>query len=76
MESHLTQKADASGDWKIIMPTPSAGGPYLLKIKGNNVIELKDVLIGEVWVCSGQSNMAGRGKITDEYRNAGCPDMR
>jgi sialate O-acetylesterase len=57
MEKSFNAKADASGNWKIIMPTPSAGGPYLLKIKGNNVIELKDVLVGEVWVCSGQSNM-------------------
>ena len=57
MEKSFNAKADASGNWKIIMPTPSAGGPYLLKIKGKNVIELKDVLVGEVWVCSGQSNM-------------------
>jgi sialate O-acetylesterase len=57
MEKSFNAKADASGNWKIIMPTPSAGGPYLLKIKGKNEIELKDVLVGEVWVCSGQSNM-------------------
>lgn len=49
--------ASASGNWKILMPTPAAGGPYTLIIKGENTIELKDILIGEVWVCSGQSNM-------------------
>ena len=34
-----------------------AGGPYTLTIKGSNAIEFSDVLVGEVWVCSGQSNM-------------------
>ncbi|MBS1575557.1 MAG: sialate O-acetylesterase, partial [Bacteroidetes bacterium] len=43
--------------WKIKVKTPSAGGPYSITFKGNNTVELKDVMIGEVWVCSGQSNM-------------------
>lgn len=50
-------KADDSGKWEISVPTPSAGGPFNIKINGSNQIVLKDVLIGEVWVCSGQSNM-------------------
>ncbi|MGI8584307.1 MAG: sialate O-acetylesterase [Chitinophagaceae bacterium] len=47
----------SNGEWKVMVNTPAAGGPYSVKIRGQNTIELKDVLIGEVWVCSGQSNM-------------------
>ena len=46
-----------SGKWLVRIPTGKAGGPYTLTIKGENTIILPDVLIGEVWVCSGQSNM-------------------
>jgi len=48
---------DKNGQWKLKIATPSAGGPYAVIIKGSNEIILKDVLIGEVWLCSGQSNM-------------------
>ncbi len=51
-------KADETGRWKAKVKTPSAGGPYSIKIKaGESEITLEDVLIGEVWLCSGQSNM-------------------
>ncbi|HEV7331588.1 MAG TPA: sialate O-acetylesterase [Flavisolibacter sp.] len=43
--------------WKLSLPTPKAGGPYTITIKGNNTIIIDDVLVGEVWLCSGQSNM-------------------
>jgi sialate O-acetylesterase len=43
--------------WQVSIQTPAAGGPYTITIKGQNTIVLNDVLIGEVWVCSGQSNM-------------------
>ncbi|MDB5232282.1 MAG: sialate O-acetylesterase [Chitinophagaceae bacterium] len=43
--------------WSIDIQTPIAGGPYKLFISGYNKIELEDVMIGEVWICSGQSNM-------------------
>jgi len=49
--------ADASGKWSVKLQTPSAGGPHTLTINGNNTVEIKDVLSGEVWFCSGQSNM-------------------
>lgn len=48
---------DNSGSWKTLIKTPKAGGPFTIKVKGKNEIEVKDILIGEVWVCSGQSNM-------------------
>ena len=47
----------SDGWWKKTIQTPSAGGPYTIQLKGSNTILLENVLIGEVWVCSGQSNM-------------------
>jgi len=49
--------AAADGTWRLKVNTPKAGGPYTLVIRGSNEIVLQDVLIGEVWICSGQSNM-------------------
>ncbi len=48
---------NGEGKWESIFYTPKAGGPYEIEIKSDTVIVLKDILIGEVWVCSGQSNM-------------------
>ena len=53
----VSTTADASGKWMVKLETPKAGGPYTLTIQGNNTVEIKDVLSGEVWFCSGQSNM-------------------
>ena len=50
-------KADNEGKWIIPVKTPKAGGPYTVVISGSNKIELNDIMIGEVWICSGQSNM-------------------
>ncbi|MDD5727280.1 MAG: sialate O-acetylesterase [Victivallales bacterium] len=50
--------ADKSGKWNTVLGTPAAGGPFTISIKGANEIVLKNVLAGEVWLCSGQSNMA------------------
>jgi sialate O-acetylesterase len=49
--------ADAAGGWSVHLPAMSAGGPFKLVVQGKNKIELEDILVGEVWVCSGQSNM-------------------
>jgi sialate O-acetylesterase len=49
--------ANNGANWKLKIKTPAAGGPYSIVFKGYNTVELKDVMIGEVWVCSGQSNM-------------------
>ena len=50
-------QADSSGNWQITLPETSAGGPYHITISGENSMELSNVLFGDVWVCSGQSNM-------------------
>ena len=49
--------ADTLGRWSVFLPPGEAGGPFELTIKGANTIEFKDVLVGDVWVASGQSNM-------------------
>ncbi|TYA74641.1 sialate O-acetylesterase [Seonamhaeicola marinus] len=56
-QTHHTT-ADKNGNWKVKLSPINAGGPFTLSIEGNTKIEFKDVLVGEVWVCSGQSNMA------------------
>jgi len=50
-------KADNSSEWKTSIQTIGAGGPYSIQIIGNGKVELKNVMLGEVWICSGQSNM-------------------
>lgn len=51
-------KADSNGAWRVKVQTPSAGfTPYTLSVSQGNTVTLKNVLIGEVWLCSGQSNM-------------------
>ncbi len=67
--------------WKVTLKTPSAGGPYTISIKGGEVVTLKNVMIGEVWICSGQSNMewSADNKFNnseEEVRNASHPDIR
>ena len=49
--------ADKEGNWKIKVITPEAGGPYVIKLYDGEELMLNNVLIGEVWLCSGQSNM-------------------
>ncbi|QDT10840.1 sialate O-acetylesterase [Planctomycetes bacterium K23_9] len=50
--------AGTDGKWQTKVKTPRAGGPFQVRVSnGNETVELKDVLVGEVWICSGQSNM-------------------
>ncbi|MFK7900861.1 MAG: sialate O-acetylesterase [Cyclobacteriaceae bacterium] len=50
-------EADENGAWRGTIATPKAGGPYKLKIEGSSKLVFRNVMIGEVWFCSGQSNM-------------------
>ncbi|HEY6505334.1 MAG TPA: sialate O-acetylesterase [Chitinophagaceae bacterium] len=50
-------KADNAGKWKVKVATPEAGGPYQITISDGKPVTLQNILIGEVWFCSGQSNM-------------------
>src|SRR3546814_12108533 len=49
--------AGVDGTWKLSLSPEEAGGPFQLVVSGKNTLTLSDVLIGEVWICSGQSNM-------------------
>ena len=53
----VTATADAEGNWKVCLAKSDAGGPFKMVIRGENTITLTNVCVGEVWVCSGQSNM-------------------
>jgi len=75
--------ADANGNWKIKVGTPGYGGPYTITISDGELLVLNNVLIGDVWICSGQSNMemplAGWGKISNyekEIADAKFPNIR
>lgn len=73
--------ADNNAKWQIILQTPSAGGPYTITIKGINTIILEDIMIGEVWVCSGQSNMewsynSGITQIREEFNTCNNTNIR
>jgi sialate O-acetylesterase len=52
-----TAKAGPDGSWQVVLDPIAAGGPHTLTIQGKNTLRLDDVLVGEVWICSGQSNM-------------------
>ena len=53
----VTAEAGQDGRWRLALPPMEAGGPFTVSVAGNNRVVLEDVLVGEVWVCSGQSNM-------------------
>jgi sialate O-acetylesterase len=79
--------ADASGQWRVNLGAmPASAEPRVLTVRGKNTLTFSDVLVGEVWFCSGQSNMekplgprSGQ-KPTDDYeeelKRAGCPTLR
>ncbi len=81
--STMMDSTMASGDakWNIAVKTPAAGGPYTITFKGNNTVVLSNVMIGEVWVCSGQSNMEwsslnGLPQIDAELPNSANTNIR
>ncbi|HNY14993.1 MAG TPA: sialate O-acetylesterase [Bacteroidales bacterium] len=72
---------DISGNWSIILPAMKSGGPFSMKIKGLNTIIINDILVGDVWFCSGQSNMVltmerVRDKYADDISSANLPMIR
>ncbi len=76
----LTTTACKEGKWRIKLNPMEAGGPFEMTISGNNTITLRNVLVGEVWVCSGQSNMwwpVNRAANQEhEIANAKYPNIR
>ncbi|WP_045687452.1 sialate O-acetylesterase [Hymenobacter sp. AT01-02] len=78
--SKVQTKAGADGRWTLSLPAQQAGGPFVLEVQGTNTIRLTDVLVGDVWLASGQSNMewplrdAARGP--EETAAASYPTLR
>jgi sialate O-acetylesterase len=72
----------ANGSWMARLPILSAGGPYILKIySGNDTVRFTNVLVGDVWLASGQSNMQmalswGVNNKEEEIKNATYPEIR
>lgn len=56
-ERQYSTRSDASGNWKVAIHTPEAGGPYAITFDDGGKLTIANILIGEVWVCAGQSNM-------------------
>ncbi len=75
-----TVVASAIGTWGVYLPPVKAGGPFEITIKGENSITLADVLVGDLWVASGQSNMefplSGAVNGAEEVASATYPAMR
>lgn len=75
-----TATADASGKWVAQVPALKAGGPHELVVKGKNEVKVPDVMVGEVWIASGQSNMewaVRNGSATQqEIGSANFPGLR
>jgi sialate O-acetylesterase len=73
-------QADKLGRWELSLPAGAAGGPFLLEIQGSNLIHFSDVLVGDVWLASGQSNMEFEmRKVANaeaELKNAERPRIR
>ena len=74
-------KAAADGNWRIVLPATKAGGPYTMELAGKNRIVLNNILFGDVWFCSGQSNMVHQMNIHDvryakEIAAANYPEIR
>ena len=79
-EHFATAAAGSDGKWQVRIQPPPAGGPYTVKITGRQSVELHEVLVGDVWLCAGQSNMqfplqfARNG--ADEVKAAEHPEIR
>ncbi len=56
-EAKETAKADPAGKWCVRLPAMAAGGPLTMTVQGTSTVTIHDILVGEVWLCSGQSNM-------------------
>lgn len=73
-------RANDRGEWKAVLPAMKAGGPFTLTVSGSSTVRFEDVMVGEVWLCSGQSNMEmGIGAVKDgkaEIAAANFPGIR
>lgn len=75
--------ADTNGSWMVSLPSMEAGGPHEMTVSASNTIKLADILVGEVWLCSGQSNMSHPTRnfdlfsgVKDDVAAADFPKLR
>ncbi|MDF7814920.1 sialate O-acetylesterase [Hymenobacter sp. YC55] len=73
--------ATPAGKWRVALPALKAGGPYTMTLKASNQVQLNDILVGDVWLCSGQSNMempmsSVKDKYPEEMASANNPRIR
>lgn len=76
----VSTRANKDGNWRTKIAALPAGGPHTLRVSGKNEVQIKDVLVGEVWMCSGQSNMAwtvnNSNRAEVEIASANFPEIR
>lgn len=77
----IKTQVNNTGKWSARVPSGEAGGPYEIRFSGSSEVTLTDVMLGEVWLCSGQSNMEwsanhGIKNGDEETANAHCPNLR
>lgn len=76
----VSTTADGNGAWRVDLAPESAGGPLTLTVTGTSTVTFTDVLVGEVWLCSGQSNMVWTLANSDDWANeqlvATMPELR
>lgn len=77
----INTRANEQGKWTAVLPAMKAGGPYTMEIKGRNKIALKEILLGDVWFCSGQSNMVHQMALhnvtyAEDISEAAYPSIR
>lgn len=79
-QEEVKVKASNSGTWMATLSTPDAGGPYTVTITSGSEITLNNVMVGEVWICSGQSNMewsmTASADGRDDIASANVPGVR
>src|SRR5579863_87209 len=79
-DTSATGTAGLDGRWQVRIEPPAPGGPYSVKITGHQTVELHNVLVGDVWLCGGQSNMGLPLRFTEnadaEIKVANYPDIR
>ena len=80
IDSAYRTTANKNGNWEVMLSDLKAGGPYLMKINGKNSITINNIVVGDVWVCSGQSNMGlmlgWLNNYQDEIKNSENPFIR
>ncbi|MBC8874573.1 MAG: 9-O-acetylesterase, partial [Planctomycetes bacterium] len=79
-DAKATAEADADGKWKVELPAMKTGNPLTMTVEGTDKVTVENILVGEVWLCSGQSNMewavASSNNSKEEIAAANHPKIR